>query len=170
MRAACDSGFAHLTGEGMAADHPSHRRSELVALIRARWREASDEEANDSVELDEVRFNASVADRYGPVLPEDVEKLDRHLQNLTTLIAAAMQANRDHWTSAERAVYCRLPEEVMQNIEQDAALMPATTPEEFRRECNLRLHRMVDDPLLSSQSPEVVSGESQLRPRTVYPS
>ena len=55
----------------------------------------------------------------------------------------------------------RLPDEVVQNIQQDRLL---SSEDSYRAECSRRLHTIIDDPLLDGQSIERILGESQLRP------
>lgn len=41
--------------------------------------------------------------------------------------------------------------------------------DDYRQECMKELHRIVNDPLLDGDAIERLTGESQLRPRNVYP-
>lgn len=58
----------------------------------------------------------------------------------------------------------RLPDEVVQTIQQDRLL---SSEDSYRAECSLRLHSIIDDPLLDGQGIERILGESQLRPSQV---
>lgn len=170
MRALGSTNAGHLTGEAGAEAEARRRRiyDRVDAVLRVEGDEegALDETGADTVELDETALRLAVVDRYGPVLPEDADRLRSHLDNLATLVQTAMRSTGDAWTGAERASYGRLPEEVLHGLQQTAAAMNDT---EYRDACNRSLHVLVDDPLLRPDTPEALLGESQLRPRTVYP-
>jgi hypothetical protein len=55
---------------------------------------------------------------------------------------------------------------VFATIQQDASYM---FPEEYERVYAQRIQSIMNDPILSSDGYERINGDSQLRPRTLYP-
>ena len=51
-------------------------------------------------------------------------------------------------------------------MQQEASFL---FPDEYERSFATRIRNIMDDPILGNDGYETVSGDSQLRPRTLYP-
>ena len=118
-------------------------------------------------QLDETALHAWVEQRYGPSCPADWERMRLHLDHLTRLLVEATRHGREHWTDEQRMAYGYQPEEVQQNLAQERCLF--LTEDDYRADCMRRMQAVIQDPLLDHQATETLTGESQLRPRTLYP-
>ena len=116
----------------------------------------------------------------GAPTAEDWHRMDVHLDHLTELLLEVSRHGRDHWTEAQRRLYEHQPDEsrtqggdhppvdTQQMISQDQLL--CTPQQGYLEECSRNLIHLVHDPLVLDGSAERTVGESQLRPRTLYPS
>ena len=89
-----------------------------------------------------------------------------HLERLTRLVLEAARPGRERWTQEEHRVHGHHPDEVRQTLRQDLLL---TQPCDYLSECAAKVSEMLRDPLLSPDAWKAITGDSQLRPRTLYP-
>ena len=118
-------------------------------------------------EISETHILEAAAYRYGEVTAAQRDKMDTHLHNLTTLLLAVSRQDPGNWTDRKRRSYGYSPTEVYATIKQEVEAFCPTEHEALVAE---RLKQVLDDPLCKDLGGESVTGDSQLRPRSVYPS
>ena len=120
----------------------------------------------DALEHDEAVLVASATARHGPVTEAAEQHLARHLDHLGRLILEAARHGRDHWTEAQRDAYGHRPDAAQQAVLQDQMLCAG---DDYLMDCARRLTRLVRDPLVEPDAIEALTGDSHLRPATLYP-
>lgn len=114
-------------------------------------------------EIDEASVRRAVENRYGAVTDEHRQQMQRHLANLDALVRAAAQHGPDTWTTQERRVHAYNPTDALAAM-KEAAWM---SPQDYMEAVKEQLHGIVgEDPDSVSSG---ITGDSQLRPRAVYP-
>lgn len=128
-------------------------------VARAAWE-------RDALEHDEAALVGDAVGRYGPVSPADEQRLAHHLDQLGHLVLEASRHGRDHWTAEQRDAYDHRPDVAQRTVLQDQLLC---SPEDYLRSCASRLTDLVHDPLADPHAIETLTGDSHLRPATLYP-
>jgi hypothetical protein len=119
-----------------------------------------------ATELCEAEIQRAAERRYGPATPADEQKLQGHLDRLDRLIRAAQGHGPEQWTTGERRIHGYRPSEVFAAIQSEASYL---LPDEYEQTVAARLQTVLDDPIMHHYGGENVCGDSQLRPRNVYP-
>ena len=117
-------------------------------------------------EIEEEAFRAALTIRYGAVNDEHRNKMKQHLDSLATLVHAAGAHSPALWPERRRRAYGYRPSEVFASIRQEVELL---TPQDYEAATAQRLRVVLDDPVGADLGGESMTGDSQLRPRTLYP-
>ena len=133
-------------------------------------------------EVSEHALKEATTYRYWEVTDADKQKMATHLHNLASLLHAANTHSPAHWPERKRRVYGYSPSEVFATIQQEAEVFSPTEHESivaqrlgqavcFQTGCTQQpgFKQVIDDPIVGDLGHESAIGESQLRPRAVYP-
>lgn len=143
-------------------------RNRVAESLPAEWEMSSPAQWDrDSLELDETKLQRWAETRYGVATEADWHRIEGHFQKLANLIIQASKFGREHWTEAQRRAYDHCPDESRQSIKQDIMLI---SNDDYLAECARDLTRIVHDPLVDPDNAHsIITGDSHLRPRTLYP-
>ena len=117
-------------------------------------------------ELCEDALQQAAVARHGVVTDAQRNKMQQHLENLNVLVHAASLHSPNLWPERKRRVYGYRPLEVFAAVRQETEFL---TPAEHETALAERLRSVMDDPVAKDLGLESVTGDSQLRPQTLYP-
>jgi hypothetical protein len=118
-------------------------------------------------EVDDLALQEAVRLRCGPVTEQDRNKMQTHLHNLASLVDALAAHSPALWSSKQQRVFGYQPAELFASMRQEAEHF--LTPAEQQRILADRLRVVVSDPVGADLGHASVTGDSDLRPESLYP-
>jgi hypothetical protein len=143
------------------------RRIGLMRRMQPTWIVGDCLPTMDVYEISEDTLHRAVELRYGFATQSDWSKSRQHLTRLALLVREASRHGPEYWTDGKRRSQQHLPEEVLNDIQQQQVCLSS---DEYRTQCMNQLLAIIHDPLADGSAiTEHILGESQMRPTSLYP-